>query len=443
MRMRGLEPPRRLRAHGPEPCASTNSATSARPNDSSLGSSHSPMTRTRAARGRPSWRPAQSSRRLSHAPRPAAITCASVVGAFARRTAARARPGNRRRADRRRSSTRSADGARTAGSDRARRLALPARRSTASRVVAPQQRGLQAPRRCLGVSRRLPAGSYHAPHDGTRHELIGAPTLWGATLDTAGQGVKIGIIDDGIDQTHPFFDPAGYTMPPGFPKGQTALHDREGDRRARRSPPKTGATAAKRAPAFDPRRLEPRHARRGHRRRQRRHADRAGPSHLRSRAARVPRQLQGLRRDGRRPGPERRTRPRSSPRSRLPSPTAWTSSTSRAVSRRSSRAATSSRARWTQPPRAGRRAGGRGRKRLQRLRRRLGVRLPASSGAGDRASGAVEIQPGRRRSTRTFSSVGPTTDLAAPQAGRRRAGSRRAALVGARAAAGRSSPGRA
>ena len=51
---------------------------------------------------------------------------------------------------------------------------------------------------------------------------IGAPALWGAGLPTAGQGMKIGIIDDGVDQRHPFFDPAGYTMPAGFPKGQTA-----------------------------------------------------------------------------------------------------------------------------------------------------------------------------------------------------------------------------
>ena len=34
--------------------------------------------------------------------------------------------------------------------------------------------------------------------------------------------MKIAIIDDGIDQTHPFFAPAGYAYPPGFPKGQTA-----------------------------------------------------------------------------------------------------------------------------------------------------------------------------------------------------------------------------
>ena len=51
---------------------------------------------------------------------------------------------------------------------------------------------------------------------------IGAPALWGTGLANAGQGMKIAIIDEGIDQTHPFFAPAGYTMPAGYPKGQTA-----------------------------------------------------------------------------------------------------------------------------------------------------------------------------------------------------------------------------
>ena len=32
--------------------------------------------------------------------------------------------------------------------------------------------------------------------------------------------MKIGIIDSGIDPAHPFFDPAGYAMPAGFPRGQ-------------------------------------------------------------------------------------------------------------------------------------------------------------------------------------------------------------------------------
>jgi subtilisin family serine protease len=50
--------------------------------------------------------------------------------------------------------------------------------------------------------------------------VIGAPQLSAATGDR-GQGVKIAIVDDGIDEHHPFLDPAGYSYPPGFPKGIT------------------------------------------------------------------------------------------------------------------------------------------------------------------------------------------------------------------------------
>jgi subtilisin family serine protease len=65
----------------------------------------------------------------------------------------------------------------------------------------------------------LPAATYGPQLDRTPQQ-IGAPALWGPELDTAGQGMKIGIIDSGVDASHPFFDPTGYTMPPGFPKGQ-------------------------------------------------------------------------------------------------------------------------------------------------------------------------------------------------------------------------------
>jgi subtilisin family serine protease len=66
-----------------------------------------------------------------------------------------------------------------------------------------------------------PSVTYHALLDKTP-QLVGAPQVWGPTLATAGQGVKIGIIDDGVDQAHPFFNPAGFTYPAGFPKGNTA-----------------------------------------------------------------------------------------------------------------------------------------------------------------------------------------------------------------------------
>ena len=52
--------------------------------------------------------------------------------------------------------------------------------------------------------------------------VIGAPLIWGPNLETAGQEIKIGIVDDGIYRTHPFFSAAGFTMPAGFPKGNAA-----------------------------------------------------------------------------------------------------------------------------------------------------------------------------------------------------------------------------
>jgi subtilisin family serine protease len=72
-----------------------------------------------------------------------------------------------------------------------------------------------------GVAAVYPSVRYHALLDRSPAQ-IGAPTLWGPGLATAGNGMKIGIIDDGIDQTHPFFNSARFSMPAGFPKGQTA-----------------------------------------------------------------------------------------------------------------------------------------------------------------------------------------------------------------------------
>jgi subtilisin family serine protease len=77
-----------------------------------------------------------------------------------------------------------------------------------------------------------PTVTYHALRDipGSTSEttadpgpaLIGAPALWGKSLATAGQGLKIGLIDDGVDQAHPYFDPSGFSYPAGFPKGNSA-----------------------------------------------------------------------------------------------------------------------------------------------------------------------------------------------------------------------------
>jgi len=53
-------------------------------------------------------------------------------------------------------------------------------------------------------------------------KLIKAQALYAPPGSTTGQGMKIGIVDDGIEASHPFFNPAGYTMPSGFPKGVTS-----------------------------------------------------------------------------------------------------------------------------------------------------------------------------------------------------------------------------
>jgi subtilisin family serine protease len=74
-----------------------------------------------------------------------------------------------------------------------------------------------------GVAKVWPSVAYRPLLDRSPR-LIGADQMWGApAFTTAGNGVKIGIIDDGVDQTHPFFNPTGYTMPPGFPKGDAAF----------------------------------------------------------------------------------------------------------------------------------------------------------------------------------------------------------------------------
>ena len=53
--------------------------------------------------------------------------------------------------------------------------------------------------------------------------LVGVPAAWSAIGGSAnaGAGVRIGIIDTGIDQNHPGFSDTGFTPPAGFPTGDT------------------------------------------------------------------------------------------------------------------------------------------------------------------------------------------------------------------------------
>ena len=104
-----------------------------------------------------------------------------------------------------------------------------------------------------GVAQVWPSITYRSLLNQTP-QLIRAPEVWGPTLATAGQGMKIAIVDDGIDRTHPFFNPVGYAYPPGFPKGQTTFTTPKVIA-ARAFPPASGAYAGARVP-FDDERSE-------------------------------------------------------------------------------------------------------------------------------------------------------------------------------------------
>ena len=88
-------------------------------------------------------------------------------------------------------------------------------------AVAVPRSQLAALRATKGIT-VWPSVRYHALLDRTP-ALIGATQVWGPSLATAGQGMKIAVIDDGVDQRHLFFNPAGFSYPAGFPKGNTAF----------------------------------------------------------------------------------------------------------------------------------------------------------------------------------------------------------------------------
>jgi len=73
------------------------------------------------------------------------------------------------------------------------------------------------------VERVQPNVLYH-PNLSESYKIINAGGAWGAAggRATAGAGIKIGDIDTGIDETHPFFNPTGFSYPPGFPKCDAA-----------------------------------------------------------------------------------------------------------------------------------------------------------------------------------------------------------------------------
>jgi len=72
------------------------------------------------------------------------------------------------------------------------------------------------------VSRAEYQGLYYPTADDPDLGIIDAIQAWsqGGGVALAGKGVKVAIVDTGIDQDHPCFDDAGYTAPAGFPRGQ-------------------------------------------------------------------------------------------------------------------------------------------------------------------------------------------------------------------------------
>jgi minor extracellular serine protease Vpr len=78
--------------------------------------------------------------------------------------------------------------------------------------------------RLPGVARIVPVRRYWPVLDAS-NPVMKAPAFW-ALLggdDRAGEGIKIGILDTGIDFSNPMFSDPSLAPPPGFPKGDTSL----------------------------------------------------------------------------------------------------------------------------------------------------------------------------------------------------------------------------
>jgi subtilisin family serine protease len=75
-----------------------------------------------------------------------------------------------------------------------------------------------------GVKRVQLTREYHATLNRSV-SLINAPAAWTKVggSGAAGQGIKIAILDTGIDKNNPLFADAGFTAPAGFPKGITSF----------------------------------------------------------------------------------------------------------------------------------------------------------------------------------------------------------------------------
>jgi subtilisin family serine protease len=99
-----------------------------------------------------------------------------------------------------------------------------------------------------GVSRVYPSLRYTLSLN-TSPGVIAA-TSFGSATGATGKGVKIAVVDDGVDARHRFLDPGSFSSPSGFPKGNAAYTS--GKVIVARSFPAPGAPASSALP-FDPR----------------------------------------------------------------------------------------------------------------------------------------------------------------------------------------------
>jgi minor extracellular serine protease Vpr len=67
------------------------------------------------------------------------------------------------------------------------------------------------------VRKVYPSLGYHLDTNKSP-SVIRADAFWAAT-GSRGEGVKIAVVDDGVDMANPFFDPSSFSFPTGFPKG--------------------------------------------------------------------------------------------------------------------------------------------------------------------------------------------------------------------------------
>jgi subtilisin family serine protease len=73
--------------------------------------------------------------------------------------------------------------------------------------------------RVKGITKVYPSLAYYSTTD--RGPSVIRATDFAAATGDKGQGIKIGVVDTGVDPTSPFLAPAGFTYPAGFPKGDT------------------------------------------------------------------------------------------------------------------------------------------------------------------------------------------------------------------------------